>query len=126
MWTRKISINNWDSFSPQKMYVGTKCIGTLMPRMTQAQIRASKGVQGWSAPSVETRVLTPEDLVIGKGYNFKGQPERLRYLGRVGCCGQFWYKFNLVSSPNKGSIDDLWHICWCEITKADLQLMEMS
>ena len=48
---------NWDSFDPQPVYdrVTSQCIGMLQPRMTQAQIAATPGIQGWSAPTHETR-----------------------------------------------------------------------
>ena len=53
---RATTCQRWDSFIPQPVYDDTgKHVGMLMPRMTQAQIAASPGIQGWSAPDHETR-----------------------------------------------------------------------
>ncbi len=52
----RIECAEWDSFKPQPLYVDGVCIGQLMPRMTQAQIAATPGIQGWSAPETETRL----------------------------------------------------------------------
>lgn len=51
----KIECAEWDSFSPQPLTVNGVPFGVLMPRMTQAQIAATPGIQGWSAPLTETR-----------------------------------------------------------------------
>ncbi len=52
-----IICKNWDSFYPQPLTdVETgKSLGVLMPRATQAVLRASPGLQGWSKPMIETR-----------------------------------------------------------------------
>lgn len=52
----KVECKDWDSFDDQKMYVDGVCIGTLQPRMTQEQLDATPGIQGWSRPTHETRV----------------------------------------------------------------------
>lgn len=52
----KLKCKNWDSFEPELVYDGDRCIGTLMPRATQGQLAVSPGVQAWSTPLTETRV----------------------------------------------------------------------
>lgn len=53
---RRTTCQRWDSLLPQPVYNSTgRHAGTLMPRMTQAEIAASPGIQGWSAPKHETR-----------------------------------------------------------------------
>lgn len=53
---RRTTCQNWDSLIPQPVYSSTgQHIGMKMPRMTQAQIAASPGIQGWSAPDTDTR-----------------------------------------------------------------------
>ena len=53
---RATTCQRWDSLVPQPVYDSTgKHAGMLMPRMTQAEIAASPGIQGWSAPDHETR-----------------------------------------------------------------------
>jgi hypothetical protein len=51
----KARCHNWDSYDAQPVYHNGKCIGSLVPRMTQEQIAASPGIQGWSAPKFDTR-----------------------------------------------------------------------
>ena len=51
------SNTNWDPIDPEPIYSDEdgRCIGHLQPRMTQAQLDASPGIQGWSRPSIDTR-----------------------------------------------------------------------
>ncbi len=53
-----IICKNWDSFYPQPLTCGEtgKALGILMPRVTQEVLRASPGLQGWSKPTIETRI----------------------------------------------------------------------
>lgn len=51
------------------------------------------------------------NLVLGKNYNWKYQPERLVYLGQEGP----WYQFALVENPGE---------VWCEVLDADLKGIE--
>lgn len=44
-------------------------------------------------------------------YNWKGQPERLIYMGKVGC----WHQFALIDRP---------YTIWCEVLDADLGSIE--
>lgn len=59
-------------------------------------------------------ITTP--LKVGGRYNWKGQPERLVYIGRNRDPGQGrWRQFELVSEPG---------IVWCEVLDADLHMLE--
>jgi hypothetical protein len=51
--------------------------------------------------------------VVGGKYNWKGQPERLIYLGHVGR----WHQFALVEKP---------HEVWCEVVDDDLVSFEQT
>jgi len=55
--------------------------------------------------------LTPAGMIPGKRYNWKNQPERLIYLGKLGS----WYQFKKIgdSSP-----------IWCEVLGHDLHMLE--
>ena len=50
---------------------------------------------------------------IGEKYNWKYQPERLVYQGKVGC----WHQFGLVELPLK---------VWCEVLEEDLVRIEKT
>lgn len=52
-------------------------------------------------------------LLKGGRYNWKGQPEQLIYLGRLG----LWHQFALVEDPDK---------VWCEVLTEDLDGFEES
>lgn len=52
---------------------------------------------------------------IGGRYNWKGQKERLVYLGH-NCSGNgHWHQFALVDNPG---------VIWCEVKTSDLHLIE--
>jgi len=55
------------------------------------------------------------DLEKGGKYNFKGQPERLVYLGNNLSGNGFWHQFALIESPNE---------VWAEMLDQDLQHIE--
>ena len=63
--------------------------------------------------------LTPSGLKLNERYNWKGQPERLIYLGKHQdhrlCRG--WYQFAKVDSPSS---------VWCEVRAEDLSMMEAT
>jgi hypothetical protein len=50
-------------------------------------------------------------MKFGDKYNWKGQPERLVYLGRKG----MWHQFARVETP---------HRVWCEVQEIDLHMLE--
>lgn len=54
-------------------------------------------------------------MEIGGRYNWRGQPERLIYLGKNWSGNGYWHQFALVSEPE---------IVWCEVTDSDLYSFE--
>ena len=58
-----------------------------------------------------TNPVTKDNLVYGGKYNWKGQPERLEYLGKKGS----WHQFALTSNLRK---------VWCEVLDEDLESFE--
>ena len=57
------------------------------------------------------------NMVIGGRYNWKGQPERLIYLGDNLSGNGYWHQFALVETPAK---------VWCEVKGPDLESFEES
>jgi hypothetical protein len=51
----------------------------------------------------------------GGRYNWKGQPERLIYLGRNWSGNGFWHQFKKIGDPRE---------VWCEVLDADLHMLE--
>lgn len=56
--------------------------------------------------------LTRETMKRGRRYNWKGQPERLVYIGRKG----LWHQFEKVGSTHPN--------VWCEVLDGDLHMLE--
>lgn len=56
-------------------------------------------------------------MQIGDKYNFRGQPERLVYLGLNWSPGGRWHQFALVESPYE---------VWAEITEGELGAIEKT
>ena len=56
-------------------------------------------------------------MEIGGRYNWRGQSERLIYLGRNWSGNGYWQQFALVSEPD---------VVWCEVTDEDLHSFEVS
>lgn len=54
-------------------------------------------------------------FTIGGRYNWKGQPERLIYMGRNWSGNGYWHQFALVDKPNK---------VWCEVQDNELDGFE--
>ncbi len=54
-------------------------------------------------------------MKIGGKYNWRGQPERLVYLGRIWSGNGYWLQFAKVENP--------W-VVWCEVFDSDLRLLE--
>ena len=52
-------------------------------------------------------------FVKGGRYNWRGQPERLVYLGKLGC----WHQFKKIGDPRE---------VWCEVLDADLHMLEAT
>jgi hypothetical protein len=53
------------------------------------------------------------DMKIGDKYNWKNQPERLIFTGKVGS----WNQFAKVDSPK---------VIWCEVLDSDLRMLERT
>ena len=56
-------------------------------------------------------------MVIGERYNWRGQPERLIYMGRPWSGNGYWHQFALVDKPDE---------VWCEVLDDDLDSFEVS
>jgi hypothetical protein len=52
---------------------------------------------------------------VGNKYNWKGQPERLIYLGNNWSGNGYWHQFSKVETPDK---------VWCEIRNSELDMIE--
>ena len=52
---------------------------------------------------------------IGGKYNWKGQFERLVYLGHNWSGNGYWHQFAKVESPD---------VVWCEVLESDLHFFE--
>jgi len=61
--------------------------------------------------------LTKIELVIGGKYNFKGQPERLIYVGNNLSGNGYWHQFEKVDEPGK---------VWSEMQDSDLVNIEQT
>lgn len=57
---------------------------------------------------------TPK-LVVGNRYNWRGQPERLVYLGRNWSGNGYWHQFAKTDKPK---------VVWCEVLDVDLHHIE--
>ena len=61
--------------------------------------------------SEDVQPLTPATMKRGGRYNWKGQPDRLIYLCRLGR----WHQFSKVGNP---------HEVWCEVLDDELHMLE--
>ena len=59
----------------------------------------------------ERAILTPAAMVRGGRYNWRGQPERLIYLGKY----RGWHQFKNIGDPRE---------VWCEVLDEDLRMLE--
>lgn len=57
----------------------------------------------------------PKALIIGGAYNWKGQHERLIYLGYNRSGNGYWHQFARVGLPG---------IVWCEVLPIELSMLE--
>ena len=53
-------------------------------------------------------------LVRGGEYNFKNQPERLKYIGKNWSGNGYWHQFEKVGAQG----------VWCELLDSDLHMIE--
>lgn len=56
-------------------------------------------------------------MEVGDLCNWKGQPERLIYLGFNFSGNGYWHQFALVEKPNE---------VWCEVPMSDFHYFERS
>lgn len=61
--------------------------------------------------------MTESQMRIGGRYNWRGQPERLIYLGKNWSGNGYWHQFALVSEPD---------VVWCEVTDSDIARFEAT
>lgn len=64
---------------------------------------------------MEQNTLTPATMKRGGRYNWKGQPDRLIYLGRNWSGNGYWHQFQKIGDPRP---------VWCEVVDADLHMLE--
>jgi len=55
------------------------------------------------------------DFIVGKLYRWRGQPERLIYLGMCAPRNGRWHQFALEERPT---------VVWCEVATADSIMLE--
>jgi hypothetical protein len=65
--------------------------------------------------------LTPATMKRGGRYNWKGQPERLIYLGRNWSGNGYWHQFERIGARSSASGN-----VWCEVLDADLHMLEAT
>lgn len=61
-------------------------------------------------------LLEPKDMEYGRTYRFKGQPERLMYLGKNWSGNGYWHQFSKIGGTTG--------VVWSEITDNDLYMIE--
>ena len=59
--------------------------------------------------------MTPNTMQQGGRYNWRGQPERLIYVGRNWSGNGYWHQF--VKADQLGKV-------WCEVLDCDLHMLE--
>lgn len=62
--------------------------------------------------------MKAEDMVKGGHYNWRGQPERLMYLGYNWSGNGYWHQF--------AKVGDFTHDVWCEVKTSDLSSFEQT
>lgn len=55
------------------------------------------------------------ELRINDRYHFRGQSERLIYLGNNFSGNGYWHQFALIEKPS---------VVWCELLDSDLEMLE--
>lgn len=61
--------------------------------------------------------LAKPSFTVGGRYNWKGQPERLIYLGNNLSGNGYWHQFSRVEQPYR---------VWCEVLTSDLSGLEVT
>ena len=75
------------------------------------------GPHGPGGMKMEQNTLTPANMKRGGRYNWKGQPDRLIYLGRNWSGNGYWHQFEKIGDPRP---------VWCEVVDADLHMLEKT
>ena len=55
-------------------------------------------------------------LIYGENYNFKNQPERLKYIGKNFSGNGYWHQFEKIGEQG----------VWCELLDSDLHMIEKT
>ena len=63
----------------------------------------------------EKMMLTTLSMAPGLRCNWKGQPERLIYLGHNWSGNGYWHQFAKIEDPTR---------VWCEILDSELHMLE--
>lgn len=61
--------------------------------------------------------MKAEEMIIGKEYNFRNQPERLIYIGNNFSRNGYWHQFEKVSERG---------VVWSEMQPSELDLIELT
>lgn len=64
---------------------------------------------------MDQQILTRDTMKRGGRYNWRGQPERLIYLGRNWSGNGWWNQFKKIGDPRE---------VWCEVVDSDLNMLE--
>ncbi len=95
----------------------------MLPTERMRQERNKKLLSGFVALSALASSMSYKDLaenskfVIGGRYNWKGQQERLIYLGHNFSGNGYWHQFAKVESPD---------VVWSEVLTSDLHHIEAT
>ncbi len=54
-------------------------------------------------------------LIIGGNYKFKGQSEKLKYIGHNWSGNGYWHQFEKIGEQG----------VWCELLNSDLHMLEL-
>ncbi len=58
--------------------------------------------------------MNSKDMVFNSRYNFKNQPEQLKYIGCNWSGNGFWHQFEKIGDDG----------VWCELQDDDLEMIE--
>jgi hypothetical protein len=61
--------------------------------------------------------MKQEEMILHEEYNFKNQPEKLKYLGRNFSGNGYWHQFEKISNPG---------VVWSELLTGDLWMIELT
>ena len=61
--------------------------------------------------------MKKSELVLHESYNFRNQPERLKYVGCNWSGNGYWHQFEKIEEPN---------VVWSELLDSDLHMIELT